>query len=812
MSKLRIIIVTYSWPPRNSISTHRPYSWARYWSKRGADVTVITAKKKIFDQPLGMELPKLEGVKVIEVPYKLKWNILLITPLKYAIIKKISKWFRRKLIDHAGYNIEPRNAWAQAANPIANKLARNHDIVISTFGPKAAHTIASKMKILNPSIYWIADYRDLWSDNPSLINATKKLKETLSKEEIETVKYADLTTSVSKDICERLHKLHNKTSIKITNGFDINEKIVKKDLSKKISKLNKTFKIVYTGLIYNDRSPVMLLDAIVNLVKKKKIPKNSIIVEFYGSRLDDIKELSQLSKYLNIIKIKGHIPRSKVLEKQKKADLLLLLTGSKEISRGEITGKIFEYMSAARPIICIGGQSNFEISKILNLTNTGLVFEEHNKEKLEDLLCKSYYGGGLFKTYKPKIDEVLKFSRERIADNYLYTIKKKFLANQKLPLTKLSRIIKLNKKKPKVIHLITGLERGGAERFLYNLINNGLNEKFDNSVISLMSEGYYGSLLKKKKIPVFSLNLNRGQITFYAIKRLRKILIEQKPDIAQGWMYHGNLAALLGTIMLKKKIKLSWAIRLSLEIFEIMKFKTRYAIKLGSYLSRIPDLIIYNSIRSLNQHRDIGFNKNKDFFIPNGFDTTAWKPNNKTRHTVRDSLGIHKNTKVIGYIGRGDDQKDIPTLFKAFNIVCKKHPNIILVTIGRNLKQYPTNNKNIIFLGQRSDVHNLMKGFDLLCLSSKAEGFPNVIGEAMSTGIPCVTTDAGDAKSIVGDTGWITHSSDPKSLANCLDSALKNSQGQLKRYGKIARNKIVNNFSIKDVKNQYISLYNSILD
>jgi len=243
-----------------------------------------------------------------------------------------------------------------------------------------------------------------------------------------------------------------------------------------------------------------------------------------------------------------------------------------------------------------------------------------------------------------------------------------------------------------------------------------------------------------------------------------------------------------------------------------MKFKTRSAIKLGSYLSRIPDLIIYNSIRSLNQHRDIGFNKQKDFFIPNGFDTISWKPNNKIQHAVRDSLGIQKNTKVIGYIGRGDDQKDIPTLFKAFNIVHKKHPNTILVTVGRNLKKYLSKNKNIVFLGQRSDVPNLMKSFDLLCLSSKAEGFPNVIGEAMSSGVPCVTTDVGDAKSIVGDTGWITHPGDPKSLAICLDSALKNSQGQLKGYGKIARNKIVNNFAIKDVINQYISLYNSILD
>ena len=105
-----------------------------------------------------------------------------------------------------------------------------------------------------------------------------------------------------------------------------------------------------------------------------------------------------------------------------------------------------------------------------------------------------------------------------------------------------------------------------------------------------------------------------------------------------------------------------------------------------------------------------------------------------------------------------------------------------------------------------------MNTFDLLCLSSKAEGFPNVIGEAMATGIPCVTTDVGDAKDIVGKTGWISPPNDPISLANCLDSALKNSHGQLEKYGKIARKKIISNFSIDDVKNQYISLYNSTLD
>ena len=104
-----------------------------------------------------------------------------------------------------------------------------------------------------------------------------------------------------------------------------------------------------------------------------------------------------------------------------------------------------------------------------------------------------------------------------------------------------------------------------------------------------------------------------------------------------------------------------------------------------------------------------------------------------------------------------------------------------------------------------------MQMFDLLCLSSKAEGFPNVIGEAMSTGIPCVTTDVGDAKDIVGNTGWISPPNDPISLAKCLDSALKKSKRQLNEHGKISRKKIINNFSIDRVKNQYISLYNSTL-
>ena len=153
----------------------------------------------------------------------------------------------------------------------------------------------------------------------------------------------------------------------------------------------------------------------------------------------------------------------------------------------------------------------------------------------------------------------------------------------------------------------------------------------------------------------------------------------------------------------------------------------------------------------------------------------------------------------------------MPNLFKAFDIVKKKNLDIILIAVGKNLKKYAIDTDRIIFLGQRSDVQNLMKSFDIFCLSSKAEGFPNVIGEAMLSGLPCITTDVGDAKEIVGRTGWVIPANNPLLLANCIDRVIKIKPEKLKKYSKNARQKIISNYDINHIKNEYISLYHSLL-
>ena len=132
------------------------------------------------------------------------------------------------------------------------------------------------------------------------------------------------------------------------------------------------------------------------------------------------------------------------------------------------------------------------------------------------------------------------------------------------------------------------------------------------------------------------------------------------------------------------------------------------------------------------------------------------------------------------------------------------------MAIGRNLNKYNFSKDNIRFLGERSDINELMLSFDILCLSSRAEGFPNVIGEAMSCGVPCVTTDVGDAKEIVGDTGWIVPPRDSILLAKYLDEALSCSFEELKNRGNEARERIVKYFSMQKAKEKYISIYHSL--
>ncbi len=362
----------------------------------------------------------------------------------------------------------------------------------------------------------------------------------------------------------------------------------------------------------------------------------------------------------------------------------------------------------------------------------------------------------------------------------------------------------------KILHIITGLNVGGAERALHSLLTNGLEGPFLNHVISLMGPGHYGPLLQESGIPVTCLHMRPGKPTPGALRRLVTAVSKAPTDILQGWMLHGNLAATLARRWANRDAALLWNQRTSLDALSDETRIKRGLIRLEARLSGAPQAIIYNSARSRRQFAEHGYKDDRALHLPNGFDTDKWVPNATARQAIRQELGLPEDATVIGYVGRGHPQKDIGTLYAAFERVSPKHPDAVLVAVGRDLDQGCPRSDRIILTGQRSDVPRLMCGFDLLCLSSRAEGFPNVIGEAMATGLPCVTTDVGDARDIVGDTGWVASPRNPARLADCIDEALSCPPESLRERGCRARDRIVTQFSIASVVDRYASLYGSI--
>lgn len=361
-----------------------------------------------------------------------------------------------------------------------------------------------------------------------------------------------------------------------------------------------------------------------------------------------------------------------------------------------------------------------------------------------------------------------------------------------------------------ITHIITGLNVGGAERALYTLLTNGLEGPFRNRVISLMGPGHYGPLLEEAGIPVTCLNMHPGRPTPMAVRRLLAACAEDPADILQGWMVHGNLAATLVQRWSRRHAALVWNVRISLEAIQEAKRTTRILTKLSAWLSSRPAAIFYNARRSQMQYEKIGYRAEIGHYLPNGFNTEKWCPQPDIRRSIRHSLNLPDDALVIGFVGRGHPQKDIPNLISAFDKISAKHPKAVLVAVGRDIEPHLGDRERVILLGERHDVPELMRGFDLLCLSSRTEGFPNVIGEAMASGLACVSTDVGDAKHIIGDTGWVSPPRDASALATCLDQALTCNLQQLQERGVRARNRIERNYSITSVVTEYKALYSSL--
>jgi len=372
----------------------------------------------------------------------------------------------------------------------------------------------------------------------------------------------------------------------------------------------------------------------------------------------------------------------------------------------------------------------------------------------------------------------------------------------------------------KVMHVITGLNDGGAEGVLFRLcVHDHLN---DHLVVSLSGLGKYGPLLLEKGIETRALNMRAGWPSPSAFLKLVQLIRSIKPDIVQTWMYHadlfGGLAARAAGIT-----AIVWGIRQT--TFQPGKSKTTtiWIARILALLSWWLPLKIAVCARSaIETHQRLGYQPNKMTFVPNGYSLLDLGSEPGNDRTIRvPEFG--QSLPLVGMVGRFDPQKDHANLLHALSILRRRGVLFQCILVGHGLT--PENNELgsliedlglksvVVLLGSRSDIATVMRSLDLHVLSSAyGEAFPNVVAEAMACGTPCVVTDVGDAAFIVGDTGWVVPACNTVALADAIDIALRERQTANWGYRcAAARNRVAESFDIRQMVESYRRLWSEII-
>lgn len=369
-------------------------------------------------------------------------------------------------------------------------------------------------------------------------------------------------------------------------------------------------------------------------------------------------------------------------------------------------------------------------------------------------------------------------------------------------------------KQVKILHIISGLGNGGAEKNLFKIATCSNKEQFKHIIVSLKDYGWYGEELIKNDIKVYELNINKS---IFNLLNLFKIIKENNPEIIQTWMYHANF---FGGIIAKlsKKNNIIWSIRSTKAHGIIIKLLNFFNIFLSHF---IPKKILYCSNSAMKYKASIGYNKNKAVVIHNGYDILRYRFREYQRKELRNYYNIKDNSIILGNFSRFNKVKDQLGLLKALKLVVTFNKDVKLFIIGtdvdtnNNLKKFINNNNLNNFVTLLPGVRNIENYYsliDLYVLSSIDESCPNVLAEAMASNAICVSTDVGDAKYILGDFGYVVRKKDYKAMSNEI-LKVANLNHKKKEELKInARNRIANNFSMGNMIKSYESLYKKILD
>ena len=372
-----------------------------------------------------------------------------------------------------------------------------------------------------------------------------------------------------------------------------------------------------------------------------------------------------------------------------------------------------------------------------------------------------------------------------------------------------------------VLHIISGLGCGGAENMLLRLVKNHQSKQIKSLVVSLTPLNAVGEEFESLGIEVIYLRGVPGRIqSAIFFRNLFNIVQTRRPDVIQGWMYHGNLTASLCGMFVARGVPIIWNVRQSLQSLVKERFLTQIVILLCVPLSFGVVKIIYNSRLAATQHERLGYSKKRATFIPNGFFAIQKRIIDRDKSHPLADIGNSANPArvVLGHAARYHPKKGHDVLFEALNYVLELGWDVVLVCVGSNVRIGNSALEEVIpksveeekyfLLGEQKDMGRFYSGLDIFISSSRwGEGFPNVVAEAMSYQLPCVATDVGETLSLLGDTGVLVRNNSAEALAEGIIDLLRMSKGARAKLGSQAQKRVEVKYGMEKIGEIYRQIY-----
>lgn len=372
----------------------------------------------------------------------------------------------------------------------------------------------------------------------------------------------------------------------------------------------------------------------------------------------------------------------------------------------------------------------------------------------------------------------------------------------------------------KILHVIIGLGVGGAEGMLKRLVESHLNSPdYQHVIVVLTSTGKLGLELQTKGVTVYSLGMRFALGVPLAFYRLVSLIRKIQPDIVQTWMYHSDLLGGLAARLAGNR-HVIWGVRTT-DVRAGGSFSTVIVRWLCARLSGwIPQAIVCAAEASRQSHIAVGYDASKMLVVPNGFDFTWLKASAEERQSLREQCNFGDIDVVIGSLGRFHEVKHQGNFVHTAGLLATQHAHMRFLMVGRDLNW---DNKQLVdwivstgfkdrfvLLGERKDAPQCLAAMDIFCLHSRTEGFPNVLAEAMAMGLPCVSTDVGDAAMLLADTGVVVPKDNSPALAQGIQQLLEMDKDSRNKLGQRAKSRVEAEFSITRARERFEEIYKKI--